>query len=442
MTRSIEGRFARDWVIPRRSYPMERGFGGRSVPPTSSVDEQRVRTCARCQRSRNLNVPAMHILILTDRDWNHPQTGGTGVHLTGQIDHWLAWGHSVTVIAGGYDNSLPFERIGNLTVYRVGTRVSVFPQTIIKGLLQRVPKADVTLEIINGICWMTPLWHRGPRVSLIHHVHKAMYVDEMGTKGRFAGLALETAPLRTIYQRSQFLVVSEATREEVATTHRIPSSSIAVVYPGVDHEYFQPGPKSEEPTMVFLGRLKAYKRVETLLDVVGAIDGLTLDIVGDGDHAPKVQEVARAKGLEGRVRFHGHVDDETKRRLLSRSWLAATASSAEGWSSSTLEAAASGTPTVAHPVGGLNESIVNGQTGLHAETVADFVAAVQRVIGDDDLRTRLSVQARARAATLGWDRSAAGTLEVLERAAFGEPCREQEQEATASPSISAAPSDN
>ena len=31
----------------------------------------------------------MHILILTDRDWEHPQTGGTGVHLTGSIDHWL-----------------------------------------------------------------------------------------------------------------------------------------------------------------------------------------------------------------------------------------------------------------------------------------------------------------------------------------------------------------
>ncbi len=38
--------------------------------------------------------------------------------------------------------------------------------------------------------------------------------------------------------------------------------------------------------------------------------------------------------------------------------------------------------------------------------------------GDEELRTRLSVQARARACVSGWDRSAGGTLDVLREAAF------------------------
>ena len=363
----------------------------------------------------------MHILILTDRDWGHPEAGGTGVHLTGQVDHWLEWGHEVTVIAGGYPGAPARERDGGLTVYRVGTRISVFPRTLLRGLLDRIPPADVTLEIINGICWMTPLWLRGPRVSLIHHVHKDMYVEEMGRSGRLAGYLLETAPLRTIYRRSRFLVVSEATREEVATSHRVPSSTIDVVYPGVDHNFFKPAAKSDEPTLIFLGRLKAYKRIERLVDVVGAVDGATLDIVGDGDHGGALEAVVRKKNLGTRVRFHGHVDDEAKRGLLARSWVAVTASSAEGWSSATLEAAAAGTPTVAHPVGGLNESIVHNQTGLHADTVEDFASAVQGLVDNHDLRTRLSVQARARAETLGWDRSARGTLEVLQKAAANGP---------------------
>lgn len=355
----------------------------------------------------------MHILILTDRDWGHPEAGGTGVHLTGQVDHWLEWGHSVTVIAGGYSSAPRREQHGELTVYRFGSRVSVFPITLLRGLVDRIPKADVTLEIINGICWMTPLWLKGPRVTLIHHVHKDMYVEEMGQNGRLAGYLLETAPLRTIYRNSRFLVVSEATRDEVATTHRVPSSAIDVVYPGVDHKFFKPAAKSDEPTLIFLGRLKAYKRIERLLDVVGSVDRATLDIVGDGDHGEALVAAVRERGLGSRVRFHGHVDDEAKRRLLARSWVAVTASSAEGWSSATLEAAAAGTPTVAHPVGGLNESIVHDQTGLHADTVVDFSAAVQTLVDDESLRTRLSVQARARAETLGWDRSARGTLEVL-----------------------------
>src|SRR3954463_2457028 len=44
----------------------------------------------------------VHILLLTDRDWTHPQGGGTGANLYGQVAHWLAWGHRVTVVAGSY----------------------------------------------------------------------------------------------------------------------------------------------------------------------------------------------------------------------------------------------------------------------------------------------------------------------------------------------------
>ena len=38
----------------------------------------------------------LHILILSDRDWTHPQGGGTGTNLFGQVSRWIAWGHRVT----------------------------------------------------------------------------------------------------------------------------------------------------------------------------------------------------------------------------------------------------------------------------------------------------------------------------------------------------------
>ena len=44
----------------------------------------------------------LHILVLTDRDWTHPQGGGTGTNLYGQVARWVAWGHRVTVVAGTY----------------------------------------------------------------------------------------------------------------------------------------------------------------------------------------------------------------------------------------------------------------------------------------------------------------------------------------------------
>ena len=43
-----------------------------------------------------------------------------------------------------------------------------------------MPDADVALEVINGISFLTPLWLRIPRVALIHHIHRAHYADDSG----------------------------------------------------------------------------------------------------------------------------------------------------------------------------------------------------------------------------------------------------------------------
>src|SRR3954449_9052435 len=73
----------------------------------------------------------VHILVLTDRDWTHPQGGGTGTNLFGQVSRWLAWGHRVSVIGAGYEGAQAVERIGDLTMYRIGGRSTVFPRTIL-----------------------------------------------------------------------------------------------------------------------------------------------------------------------------------------------------------------------------------------------------------------------------------------------------------------------
>jgi len=45
----------------------------------------------------------LHILVLTDREWKHPQGGGTGTNLHAQVMRWLEWGHRVTIIASAFD---------------------------------------------------------------------------------------------------------------------------------------------------------------------------------------------------------------------------------------------------------------------------------------------------------------------------------------------------
>jgi hypothetical protein len=104
-----------------------------------------------------LNLPGarLHILILSDRDWTHPQGGGTGTNLYGQVARWLHWGHRVSVISCSYPGAAPVERLGALTLHRVGGRSTVFPQAIIRQWRGLVPDADVVLEVINGITFLT-----------------------------------------------------------------------------------------------------------------------------------------------------------------------------------------------------------------------------------------------------------------------------------------------
>jgi hypothetical protein len=179
----------------------------------------------------------MHILVLTDRDWTHPQGGGTGTNLFGQISRWLAWGHRVTVVASSYPGAPAEERIDRLTIHRMGGRGTLFPRAIWKLRRGLVPDADVVLEVVNGITFLTPLWLRLPRLALIHHVHREHYAQELGRLGRIAAFLLETAPLKWLYAGARFQTLSHAEAEKIAE-HGIAPEQIDVNYIGVEAAVF------------------------------------------------------------------------------------------------------------------------------------------------------------------------------------------------------------
>src|SRR3954447_11620152 len=372
--------------------------------------------------NRRLGFGAVHILVLTDRDWTHPQGGGTGTNLYGQVSRWLAWGNRVSVIAAGYEGGESVERHGELTIYRIGGRSTVFPRAIFKQWRGLVPDADVVLEVINGITFLTPLWMRTARVGLVHHVHTDHYEREMGRAGKVAGLFLETLPLKLLYPGSRFVVISHATQRDLEPFGIAPDH-VTVNHIGVELGAFAPGERAPEPTLLYLGRLKKYKRVEMVLDTLEALPDVRLELAGDGDHRPVIEEEIRRRGLGDRVHLHGHVDEATKLELLQRSWVNLTASSAEGWCLTVMEAAACRTPSVAMRVGGLPESIDEGVTGFLADDGDQFTAGVRRLVEDGDLRERMGRAAFDRAQQFTWDRTARRTLDVLEAARVAEPRR-------------------
>jgi glycosyltransferase involved in cell wall biosynthesis len=87
-----------------------------------------------------------------------------------------------------------------------------------------------------------------------------------------------------------------------------------------------------------------------------------LDLIGDGPLLPEAQALARELGIGGRVRFWGQRMDVAER--LAEAQVAALITNWEGFPRSILEAMRAGLPVVASGVGGVAESVRDGETGF------------------------------------------------------------------------------
>ena len=367
----------------------------------------------------------LKILVLADRDWTHHDTGGNGANIEAQVSRWVAWGNHVTVVTGSYPGAKKVEHLGpRLTIHRAGNRATVFPRaflTVIRGVGR---DADVVVEVINGITFLTPLWLRKPRVAMVHHVHRELFIGEFGLAGHLVYWLAERLPLMLLYRRTPFMTISNSARDDLVRDG-IPREHITVEYLGVDGEKYARGTRAERPRLIFVGRLKAYKNVEAIFDVLDAIPGLSLDVVGEGDHRPDLESEIARRGLGDRVVMHGYVDERRKAELYGQAWINMTASQSEGWSLTVMEAALCGTPSIALAIGGLPESIVDGTTGLLANDTAGLIAQTRRLLDDPGLRESLGDAAERRARGFTWDSSARSYLSVMRQQAGLPPGQDQ-----------------
>ncbi len=160
----------------------------------------------------------------------------------------------------------------------------------------------------------------------------------------------------------------------------------------------------DPPHVLFAGRLSEEKGVLELLD---ATRGLPLVVVGDG---PLRERVPGAVGFVAPGEVGAYLD---------RAAVVVCPSRREGYGVVARQAMAHGRPVVATAVGGLAEAVVDGETGLLVEPgdAAALRAAIERLLGDRELRTRLGAAGRERAIRLyGRDVAARATLAAYEAA--------------------------
>jgi glycosyltransferase involved in cell wall biosynthesis len=189
---------------------------------------------------------------------------------------------------------------------------------------------------------------------------------------------------------------------------------------GPDPKPASPSARAGRPTIAFLGRLVPHKRVELLLEAAARLrvdfPDLRVRVVGRGPLERELVARSAALGLGATVFFEGFLEEREKRQVLETSWLLALPSMNEGWGLAVMEAAAVGTPAVAFRVGGLRESILDGETGLLCDDFEGFVEALRRMVRSRELRLRLGAAAAAHASHFTWETTIAGFEGVLDTA--------------------------
>lgn len=173
---------------------------------------------------------------------------------------------------------------------------------------------------------------------------------------------------RLTRRTDRIVAVSDAVRSYSVRVDRVPLGKVIVIPNGVDCERFRPAPAASHDGIRFLsvGRLVRQKGHDVLLDAFAVLrDRLpraTLDVVGDGSLRSMLEHLVRTYHLEGRVRFQGFQRDLPT--WYRRADIVVLPSRWEGFGIAAIEASACGVPVVASAVGGLQEAVADGETGV------------------------------------------------------------------------------
>jgi glycosyltransferase involved in cell wall biosynthesis len=394
-------------------------------------------TRLRRRRADNPDDRPLRILFLNWRDLDHPEGGGSELFVQTVAAELAAAGHAVTFFCAAHAGAPTTESRNGYRIVRGGGHLGVYPSAALAWWTRRLGIADVIVDVQNGVPFFARLWSRSPVVLLVHHVHRELWPVVMSGRRAKVGWWIESRLSPRVHRGCQYVTVSKATHDEL-TGLGVSPSRITVVHNGTPSRDVVEA-RGETPEICVLGRLVPHKRVEHAIRAVATIrrtrPTVRLTIVGAGYWEPNLRALVKDLDLAEAVTFSGHVDDETKHRLLARAWVLAMPSVKEGWALSVVEAASHGTPAIAYrSAGGVSESIIDGSTGLLVDTEEEFVSTLGTVLDDAQLRRRLGDAAISHAARFTWPAAAAAFESVL-RAAAGEDVELESLSTDAPPAI-------
>lgn len=247
--------------------------------------------------------------------------------------------------------------------------------------------------------------------SLVARLAGVPFVGTVHGKNYYGDKKRRRLAYRAVSRTGTLVAVSSDLKQFITKTVGVPTERIKVIYNGEDvlppvgveekcRLRAELGLNEAEPVVGVVGSLYPVKGHKYLLAAIPEIlqvhPRTTFLIVGRGDLESALQEEAKRRGLEKRVRFLGFREDVSA--LLSIMDIFVLPSLSEGLSIALLGAMAGGKPVIATHVGGNPELVVEGETGfLVPPRDSDALATKLLVLlADKDRRSNLGENGRKR----------------------------------------------
>lgn len=219
--------------------------------------------------------------------------------------------------------------------------------------------------------------------------------------------------LRGFYTQCEQIYVPSTAMAEILRAHGV-RDGLRLWQRGVETDRFHPAHRSMEwrrahgiaddaVVVAFVSRLVWEKGLDVFADVIEALHRRNVPhrslIVGDGP----VRDDLEAR-LPNTV-FTGYLEGDALSRAYASSDVFLFPSDTETFGNVTLEAMASGLPTVCADAVGSRDLVDDGTTGVLCPPgdASAFTDAVERLVTDAALRQRMCTAARDRAQTFTWD---------------------------------------
>jgi glycogen synthase len=322
----------------------------------------------------------------------------------------------------------------------------------------------VDAQIVHCHTWysmMAGLWakllHNIPLVVTTHSLEplRPWKEEQLGN-----GYALSSWIERTaILAADAVIAVSHGTRAEVLDCYPVDEEKLTVIYNGVDVDVFRrsdPEPvlrkykiPTDKPYLLFVGRITRQKGVLHLVHALRhVVPELQVVLCAGAPDTPEIEEEMEGAVRELQAQREGvhwireMVPVPDLVRFYSGASLFVCPSIYEPFGIINLEAMATGCPVVASRVGGIPEAVADGETGIlvpfesrpspefapqdPAGFSRDLADAINRLFGDEALRSRMSEAGRRRVEEkFSWRSIAEETLQFYEKVVAGQKTGER-----------------